>query len=315
MIEVESISKSYGNTLAVDNISFNVERGEIVGFLGPNGAGKTTVMKILTCYFPPDNGKARILDKDITEEPQEIKKIIGYLPENNPLYEDMGVYDYLSFIADIRGIEKHKKQKRIAEMIDICGLNREIYKDVFELSKGNRQRVGLAQALIHSPDILLLDEPTSGLDPNQIIEIRGLIKEIGKQKTVILCTHILSEVEAACNRTVIINEGKVVATGTPEEISQMAIGNLVVYTTMKGHQLELRDSLNSIKGVISCKVLKTVDNDRHQFILSINDNHKVCEEIFLMAKEKGFLMTQLQTESSFEKAFSKLTTGNRRADI
>lgn len=312
MIEVENISKSYGNTLAVDKISFSVERGEVLGFLGPNGAGKTTVMKILTCFFPPDSGKASLFGHDIEEHPHEIKRLIGYLPENNPLYDDMGVYDYLNFIADIRGIDKSRKQKRIAEMVEICGLNKEIFKDIYELSKGNRQRVGLAQALMHSPDILLLDEPTSGLDPNQIVEIRNLIKEIGREKTVLLCTHILSEVEAACNRTIIINEGRVVAQGTPEEIAQKAMGNLVVYTTLKGDPGDISEALSGIKGVISVKHLRTRENDRHQFILSINRNEDICEEIFMLARDKGYVLSQLHTESSFEKAFSKLTRGGIR---
>lgn len=313
MIEVEKISKSYGDTLAVDNISFNVEKGEVVGFLGPNGAGKTTVMKILTCFFPPDTGRARIFGYDAVENPKKIKELIGYLPENNPLYDDMGVYDYLNFIADIRGIEKSKKQRRIAEMVEICGLNREIFKDIYELSKGNRQRVGLAQALIHSPDILLLDEPTSGLDPNQIVEIRNLIREIGSQKTVILCTHILSEVEATCNRTIIINDGRLVAEGTPEEIAQKAMGNIVIYTTIKGDHQKITDDLNVIKGIISVKRLKSLEGDRHQFILSTgSDNIDLCENVYLMVKEKGYILSQLHTESSFEKAFAKLTTRGGR---
>ncbi len=312
MIEVENISKSYGDTLAVDNISFSVEKGEVLGFLGPNGAGKTTVMKILTCFFPPDSGKASLFGYDISENPGEIKKLIGYLPENNPLYDDMGVYDYLNFIADIRGIEKAKKQKRIAEMVDICGLNREIFKDIHELSKGNKQRVGLAQALMHSPEILLLDEPTSGLDPNQIVEIRNLIKEIGKQKTVVLCTHILPEVEAACNRTIIINEGRVVAQGTPEEIAQKTMGNIIVYTTLKGDLSKLQESLENIKGIISAKHIKTYGIDRHQFIITTNQEEHTCEKIFLMAKEKNYTLSQLHTESSFEKAFSKLTMGGKK---
>lgn len=309
MIAVENLTKSYGNTLAVDNISFSVKKGEVLGFLGPNGAGKTTVMKILTCFFPPDNGNAILSGYDINEHADQIKRIIGYLPENNPLYDDMGVYDYLNFIADIRGIEKTKKQKRIAEMIEVCGLNKEIFKDIYELSKGNRQRVGLAQALIHSPDILLLDEPTSGLDPNQIIEIRNLIKEIGREKTVVLCTHILSEVEATCDRTIIINEGKIVAQGTPAEISQKAMGNAIVYATLKGDQLSIKESISNIKGVLSVKVIKSFDDERHQLILSIDDNDNITEEIFLIARDKGFILSQLYTESSFEKAFTKLTTG------
>jgi len=190
-ISVENLSKHYGSQRAVDNISFKVNTGEILGFLGPNGAGKTTTMKMLTCYLQPTSGTASVDGVSILENPDEVKRKIGYLPEHNPLYLDMAIFDYLEFVAAIQGVEKSKINSAVKEMISICGLNHEKHKNIGELSKGYRQRVGLAQALIHNPDILILDEPTTGLDPNQQVEIRSLIRNIGKEKTVIFSTHIL----------------------------------------------------------------------------------------------------------------------------
>ncbi|HOU30826.1 MAG TPA: ATP-binding cassette domain-containing protein, partial [Bacteroidales bacterium] len=223
-IVIQNITKSYGVQKAVDNISFKVNTGEIVGFLGPNGAGKTTTMKIITSYLAPDEGDVFIGGRSVRDNPVETKKYIGYLPENNPLYYDMPVIDYLEFCARIQGIEKSRVEARVAEMIRITGLNREKHKKIGELSKGYRQRVGLAQAMIHDPQILILDEPTSGLDPNQIAEIRKLIRELGREKTVILSTHILPEVEATCDRIFIINKGKLVADGTPDTLRKKAQG-------------------------------------------------------------------------------------------
>lgn len=198
-IILENLTKKYGYQKAVDQISFHVKTGEVLGFLGPNGAGKTTTMKILAGLIAPNEGDARIGNFSVKENPDEIRKLIGYLPENNPLYTEMPVIDYLEFSGAIQGIPKGKIQERIREMIRTCGLNAEKHKKIGELSKGYRQRVGLAQAMIHDPKILILDEPTTGLDPNQIVEIRRLIKELGKEKTVILSTHILPEVEATCD--------------------------------------------------------------------------------------------------------------------
>ena len=211
MIEVKNLTKRYGLTVAVDNVSFDANAGEVLGFLGPNGAGKTTTMRILTCYLSADEGTAKVAGYDVFEESIEVRKRIGYLPESAPLYMDMGVIDYLKFIAQIRHIPKSQRQERIKAVIDTCGLEKVIQKDVGELSRGYRQRLGLAQSLIHDPPILILDEPTSGLDPSQIIEIRNLIKAIGKEKTIIFSTHILPEVSATCSRILIINDGQIVA--------------------------------------------------------------------------------------------------------
>ena len=223
-IHVEELSKKYGAQKAVDAISFHVKTGEVLGFLGPNGAGKTTTMKIITCLMAPNKGDVKVGNFSIKENSEEIKKLIGYLPENNPLYHDMPVIDYLAYTAALQGVQKGKIKGRIAEMIRLCGLAGEKHKNIGELSKGYRQRVGLAQAMIHDPKVLVLDEPTSGLDPNQIVEIRRLIKELGKEKTVILSTHILPEVEATCDRILIINKGKIVADGTPDTLRKKATG-------------------------------------------------------------------------------------------
>ena len=208
-IIVENLTKKYGEQKAVNDISFKIETGEVVGFLGPNGAGKSTTMKMITCFMAPSIGDITLDGISVIENQSLIKKKIGYLPENNPLYFDMSIVDYLRFSAEIQGVLREDIPGRIGEMIDLCGLNREKHKDINELSKGFRQRVGLAQAMIHDPEVLILDEPTTGLDPNQIVEIRKLIKELGKQKTVILSSHILSEVEATCDRILIINRGRI----------------------------------------------------------------------------------------------------------
>ena len=214
-IIVTNLTKSYGSVKAVDDISFEVHHGEIVGFLGPNGAGKTTTMRMLTSFLSPTSGSVSIEGKDIKEFSLETRKLIGYLPEQNPLYHDMNVMDYLEFTARLQGVPKTNTAKKVREMIGVCGLSTVKHMDIGQLSKGYRQRVGLAQAMIHDPKILIMDEPTSGLDPNQIVEIRNLIRQLGREKTVILSTHILPEVQATCNRVLIISHGKIVADGTP----------------------------------------------------------------------------------------------------
>lgn len=210
-LQVQELTKIYGGQKAVDNISFSIQKGEIVGFLGPNGAGKSTTMKIATTYLPPTSGSVWVEGINVEERPIEVKKVIGYLPEHNPLYLDMFVHEYLQFVGSVYGLKGSNLKRRVQELVEMCGLTREQNKRIEALSKGYRQRVGLAQALIHSPQVLILDEPTSGLDPNQILEIRKLIKDISRDKTVIFSTHIMQEVEALCDRVIIINKGKIVA--------------------------------------------------------------------------------------------------------
>ncbi len=218
MIQVKELSKDYGDVRALNNISFEVKKGEILGLLGPNGAGKTTTYRILTGYLKPTSGTIKVKDFDIRDDIVDIKKMIGYLPESAPIYRDMFVYDYLNYIADIRMVDNNKKLSHIKELAEICSLNNVMHKTIEELSKGYRQRVGIAHALMGDPDILVLDEPTSGLDPNQIVETREIIRRIGKEKTIIFSTHILSEAEATCDRVVIMNEGEIKADDTIENL-------------------------------------------------------------------------------------------------
>ncbi|MDO8668042.1 MAG: ATP-binding cassette domain-containing protein [bacterium] len=225
MIEIKNLTKKFGQNLVLDNLSFSVAKGEILGFLGPNGAGKTTTMKIITSFWPATSGQILIDGLDTAVNSLATRRKIGYLPETVPLYEDMRVFEYLKFVAEIRGLEKFKIMPRLKEVVSLCGLSKVWRRPIDELSKGFRQRVGLAQAIMHEPDILILDEPTTGLDPNQIVEIRDLIKTIGREKTVIFSTHILSEVSATCNRVIIINNGKIVGQGSPAELEKQ-YGNL-----------------------------------------------------------------------------------------
>jgi len=221
MIEIKSLTKKFGQSLVLDNLSFSVAKGEILGFLGPNGAGKTTTMKIITSFWSPTAGSVLIDGLDTAGNSLATRRKIGYLPETVPLYEDMRVFEYLKFVAQIRGLEKTKIKARLKEVVATCGLTKVLRRPIDELSKGFRQRVGLAQAIMHEPDILILDEPTTGLDPNQIVEIRDLIKNIGREKTVIFSTHILSEVSATCDRVIIINRGRIVGQGSPSELEKV----------------------------------------------------------------------------------------------
>ena len=218
MIKIENLTKYYGNLKAVDSVSFDIQKGEILGLLGPNGAGKTTIYRILTGYLSPTSGTINVKDFNIYNNPIEIKKLIGYLPEAAPIYQDMLVFDYLNYVADIRGVDKEKKLAHLRDLADLCSLNEVMHFSINELSKGYRQRVGIAHALMGDPEILVLDEPTSGLDPNQIVETREIIRRIGKEKTIVFSTHILSEAEATCDRVVIINQGKIVADDTVENL-------------------------------------------------------------------------------------------------
>src|SRR5207244_3512143 len=228
MIKVEGLTKRYARTVAVDDISFEVEKGQIVGFLGPNGAGKTTTMRVLTCFLPPTAGKATVADFDVTEHPLEVKKRIGYLPETPPLYPEMEVIEYVTFVGKLKGVPKADLAKRVDEVIERCAVGDVREKLISKLSKGYRQRVGLAQAIIHNPDVLILDEPTAGLDPKQIIETRELIKDLAGTHTIILSTHILSEVEHSCERVVIINKGKLVATDSVANLTSRLRGSEMV---------------------------------------------------------------------------------------
>lgn len=311
MIRVENLSKNYGPTRAVDQVSFTVRKGEVLGFLGPNGAGKSTTMKMLTCFLAPTAGTANVAGFDVYDQSLEVRKRIGYLPEDTPIYRDMTVLEYLQFAAEMRGMSADSSGSRIKEIGGRCGLGDVAGKLVGELSKGYRQRVGLAQAMLHDPDILLLDEPTSGLDPNQIVEIRSLIKEIGKEKTVILSTHILPEVQATCSRIVIISGGKLVADGTPESLRARERGSRykVVVLSNGISKDAIRDRLGMLGGVSRCEIVAGEPN-AHAFALDASGSEDLRKSIFRAAVDNQWTLLELGRESvSLEDVFRNLTTG------
>lgn len=299
-IEVKNITKQYGAQKALDNVSFSIGSGEIVGFLGPNGAGKSTMMKILTGFIPPTSGKASVCEFDVEDQSLDVRKRVGYLPEHNPLYLDMYVKEYLLFVANVNKVKAPKQ--RVQEMVDLVGLQLEQHKKIGALSKGYRQRVGLAQALIHDPDVLILDEPTSGLDPNQIVEIRNLIHEVGKQKTIMLSTHIMQEVEAICDRVIIIKRGEIVANNKIGDIVKSnAEETAVLLIEFNGAVKE--KTLAQIPGVITAKFVK--NNTWAVEYLAKEDPR---EAIFKMAvTEDRVVLTIGKQEKSLEEVFKSLT--------
>jgi len=308
-IKVSNLTKYYGDYLAVDDISFEAKKGEILGFLGPNGAGKSTTMKIITTYLPPTSGTIEVDGFDVEDKSLEVRKKLGYLPELNPLYYDMNPVDYLDFVAKLDGIPAGEIKKRREEMIRVCGLDSVRNKDIGTLSKGFKQRVGLAQAMINNPDVLILDEPTSGLDPNQIIEIRNLIKKLGKEKTVVLSTHILSEVTATCNRVIIINKGKIVANGTPEELQAKSKGQSLVTLEVKNNcdKNALSGALKEIRNVNKVEFVK--DNG-DSFLFNIYGEHgaDLREVISNKVMQQKAMVLSMQTKhSSLEDIFRELT--------
>lgn len=295
-IQVNQLTKVYAKQKAVNNISFNVQPGDILGFLGPNGAGKSTTMKIATGYIPPSSGEVKVAGFDVVKEAKAVRQNIGYLPEHNPLYLDMYVHEYLGFIAGLHGLRGNRKKERIAEMISLCGLTVEQNKQIGMLSKGYRQRVGLAQALIHDPKVLILDEPTTGLDPNQLAEIRKLIKEISKDKTVILSTHIMQEVKALCNRVIIINRGEIVANDTVEHLTvgRSALLKVEFQAEVVRKELQSLPGIQELSGV-----------GKHYTIKAKKD---LREQLFKFAAEKGWVILSMQLEEqNLEEIFHQLT--------
>ena len=300
-IEVNQISKIYGRQIAVDDISFKAEPGNILGFLGPNGAGKSTTMKILTCYIPQTSGTARVCGFDVVENPMEVRRNIGYLPEHNPLYLDMYVKEALNFIAEIHQVQE--RPKRIAEVIELTGLGEEQHKKIAALSKGFRQRVGLAQSIIHDPRVLILDEPTSGLDPIQIIGIRNLIQELGKTKTVIFSTHIMQEVEAICDRVIIINKGRIIADDTLQNLQRSTAGKTIII-------LELKEAIDKEIMVEAfgqdLERLTTV-----KWKLETAEPEVLKKRILEFTLQKGINIVSLQSESpDLEEVFRSLTNNS-----
>ena len=307
MIEVSSLTKKYGNFLAVDNVSFTINRGEVVGFLGPNGAGKSTIMNILTGYLSLTGGKVSIDGFDVLEQPEQAKRRIGYLPEIPPLYTDMTVTEYLYFIYDLKKV-KFPKRMHIDEIINLVRLTEVKNRLIKTLSKGYRQRVGIAGALVGNPDVLILDEPTVGLDPKQIIEIRDLIARLGKNHTIILSSHILSEIQAVCERVIIINRGKLVADDTPTELSKTLSNDHSVVVRAVGEQDELTKILSSVKGVKKVVCLGKKEENSLDFVVTPDTDCDIRRDISArLAERKRPLLSLSSNELSLEQVFMRLT--------
>ncbi len=307
MINVERLEKRYGAVIALDGISFEVPKGQVLGFLGPNGAGKTTTMKILTGFLKPDGGRASVAGLDVVSDSLEVRRRIGYLPESNPLYAEMRVDDYLSFAADIRGVPRAEKRSKMDRVIDACGLSRVTKKNIIELSKGYRQRLGLAQAMVHDPELLILDEPTSGLDPNQIVEVRELIKHLGTERTVILSTHYLQEVEATCSRILIIAYGSIVADGTLETLTAgEAPGAIVVKIAGSGDP-----SGTALRQVHGVRSLEAVGGDGVvKYRIDAEPGIHVEQAIFDLAARNQWKLVELTREpATLETVFRNKTRG------
>jgi ABC-2 type transport system ATP-binding protein len=308
MIEVENLSKRYGPTLAVSGVSFSVQKGEVLGFLGPNGAGKTTTMRVITGFLPPTEGKVRVAGYDVVEQPLDAKRCTGYLPETPPVYPDMTVAEYLAFVARIKGVSRRDIKTRLDEIVEKCAVGNVRNRQIGKLSKGYRQRVGLAQALIHNPDVLVLDEPTAGLDPKQIIETRELIKGLGGQHTVILSTHILPEVSKTCQRVVVINQGQIVAVGTPNELMRRLQGFETVLVTVEGPAAAIIERFQRVGGVNWVEPRESI-GDRVTLEVHSEKEKDVRAELARATVESGWKLYELKTSGlSLEEIFLKLTT-------
>jgi len=312
MIHVENLTRYYDDFCAVDGIHLNVQKGEILGLLGPNGAGKTTTLRMLTGYLQPSAGQIRVKDFTIGPDTLEIKKRIGYLPESAPLYHDMIVYDYLNYVADIRELNNEKKQFRIHELAQLCALSTVMHKTIGELSKGFKQRVGLAHALMNDPEILVLDEPTSGLDPNQIVEIREIIRKIGREKTIILSTHILSEAEATCDRIAIIHQGKIVADASTQSIKQSAGRERTIYITLDNADFAaVRQSLETVGGIVRIENIAPSDTNFLEIKISVQSDADIRKDIYRIIRQADWLLLEFRQETqTLEHIFRELTLEN-----
>ena len=312
MIEVQGLNKFYGDFQALKELDFTINKGEILGLLGPNGAGKTTTMRILTCFLQPSSGNIQVKDYNVLDHPLEIKNMIGYLPESAPLYGEMLVYDYLDYVAAMRGLDGSLRVKRITELIEMCGLKEVVYKAIHELSKGYKQRVGLAHAMMGDPEILVLDEPTSGLDPNQIVEIRQLIKDIGKEKTVVFSTHILSEAEATCDRVVIINNGVIVADGATDRLVREFGGGAVVDVTLQYPDVQrVSSEFNQVAGVIDLEDLSEDGEGLVKMAIFSKEDEDIRPALYRVIREQGWdLLDFHRRTETLENVFAQLTREN-----
>lgn len=312
VIETKGLTKSYGDVKALDDVSFQVRKGEVLGFLGPNGAGKTTTMKILTCFIAPTSGQAIVAGTDIFKDSLEIRRNVGYLPESAPLYMDMQVREYLDFVAEVRNIRGGDKAKARDHVVEVCGLKGVTYQEIRTLSKGYRQRVGLAQAMIHNPPILILDEPTSGLDPNQIVEIRELIKSLGRERTVILSTHNLSEVQATAGRVIIIHRGRLVADGSPEELESERGGaryNLVLAASDGVGGEKIKDVFGKLSGVREVELPGDASNGEIDVIVRGRAETDLRADLFKAAVANDLVLLGLEhRQVDLESIFRRLTT-------
>jgi ABC-2 type transport system ATP-binding protein len=310
MIEVTGLTKRFGDLVAIQDINFFVRDGEIVGFLGPNGAGKTTTMKILTCFMPATHGSARIEGYDIFENPIEVKRRIGYLPDTPPIYPELTVESYLGFVAEIKDVPWRERRDRVWRVMEETRIDHVAGRLIGHLSRGYQQRVGLAQALVHNPKVLILDEPTVGLDPNQIREVRELIKVLGKERTIILSTHILPEVSVTCERIIIINQGRIVANGTEEQLSMTLGGPGTHHVAVKAPRGDLEEVLPRLAGVKSIQFLHTV-RDVHAYEVRTLEGREIREELFGMLAQKKWPLYELKPPGvSLEEVFAHLTSSD-----
>ena len=311
MIEADALFVRYGAFEAVKGVSFRIEAGQVVGLLGPNGAGKTSLLRVLTCYHFPSGGSARVDAHDVASDPQLVRASVGYLPENAPLYPDMKVGEYLGFVADARDLRGSERRRRIEWAVETCGLSAVLSREVRRLSKGYRQRAGLAQAILHDPAVLVLDEPTSGLDPNQIVEIRALIRTLGPRKTVLLSTHIMQEVEALCSQVLIMNEGRLAAQGTAGEIARGLKQSLLATVSFKGSLEEKAvEGLGRLPGVRGVAALRRVGPERTEVDLHVEPDSDPSEAIYDWAAARGLKTLGLHVQkTSLEELFARLTAG------
>jgi ABC-2 type transport system ATP-binding protein len=308
MIHVENLTKYYNQLCAVDQINFDIQKGEILGLLGPNGAGKTTTLRMLTGYLQPSSGSINIKGLSIDKHVLEIKKLLGYLPESAPLYHDMLVFDYLKYVAAIREIDGEQKLPRIRQLADLCGINEVMSQPIGELSKGYKQRVGLAHAMMNDPEVLIFDEPTSGLDPNQIVEIRKIIKEIGKKKTIILSTHILTEAEATCDRIVIINQGQIVADGSTENLKQSASNKNIMHLCLQNADFKIVEAnLSALDGVENVTKIKETDSEL-DIRVTCQSAGDLRPDVYRKIKETDWILLDFHQETqTLENIFRELT--------
>lgn len=311
-IQIKGVSKSFGSTQAVDNLTFNVRQGEVVGFLGPNGSGKTTTMRLLTSFYTPDSGSILINGVDTQEDDLETRSSIGYLPENNPLYEDLLVKEYLEFVADLRGMSSKERKRNLDLTVEDTGLADVYYRPINQLSKGYHQRVGLAQAILHRPSVLILDEPTEGLDPNQRIGYRELVKALGEDRTVLLSTHVMQEVETTCERVLVINNGRLLADSPVQDLLRRARGVRTVFVEVEGNEVE--SGLNSLSDVESVERQEPV-NGRKRYTVTASGDEDPRPHIFRLAKRRDWVLWELrEVTARLEDVFHSLTTEQENGD-